>query len=133
MGLNSLQLYILSQGRCVYKGPVTNLIPYLRKLGFDCPAYHNPADYSRFFLLVALFYWPPVCTFTSVFLMPPVIEVVSGQYGDRRQVLIDAVKRGLCSEGGKGVQGEKSTPSSVPESYQVSDAHSRASIKSKKC
>lgn len=40
-------VYILAEGMCVYQGASTNTVEYLKTYGFECPKYHNPADYSK--------------------------------------------------------------------------------------
>ncbi|KAF2898941.1 hypothetical protein ILUMI_07234 [Ignelater luminosus] len=39
------KLYALSNGNCIYQGPIEGLVPHLSSVGLDCPPYHNPADF----------------------------------------------------------------------------------------
>ncbi|XP_014787014.1 ATP-binding cassette subfamily G member 4 [Octopus bimaculoides] len=64
-------LYMLAEGQCIYRGCVSNLLPYFEKQGVVCPPYHNPADFA--------------------------IEVAVGEYGiEKVNQLILAVKNGRC-------------------------------------
>lgn len=56
----------------MYEGRVRGLVPFLSSLGYDCPSYHNPADY--------------------------VLEVASGEYGECVPKLVAAVKSGVCKK-----------------------------------
>ncbi|KAM3178813.1 hypothetical protein ACTXT7_001770 [Hymenolepis weldensis] len=38
-------LYFLCGGKCMYRGPVKYLVPYLASIGFQCPRYHNPSAF----------------------------------------------------------------------------------------
>ncbi|CAG0902518.1 unnamed protein product, partial [Darwinula stevensoni] len=40
-------LILLAEGRSLYHGTISSLVPYLRQFGLHCPPYHNPADYGK--------------------------------------------------------------------------------------
>ncbi|CAK1549454.1 unnamed protein product [Leptosia nina] len=55
------QVYILAEGMCIYDGSSENTVPYLASMGFNCPMYHNPADY--------------------------ILEIANGEYGKFNELL----------------------------------------------
>ncbi|XP_030382849.1 ATP-binding cassette sub-family G member 1 [Scaptodrosophila lebanonensis] len=59
-------IYVLSSGRCTYQGTPQNTVDFLKTVGLDCPAYHNPADY--------------------------LLECVNGDYGDYTEALAECSK-----------------------------------------
>ncbi|XP_017798284.1 PREDICTED: ATP-binding cassette sub-family G member 4 [Habropoda laboriosa] len=61
-------LYTLAEGQCVYQGSTSQLVPFLRNIGLNCPSYHNPASF--------------------------IIEVSCGEYGDNIRSLVSSIKNG---------------------------------------
>lgn len=67
------QVYILTQGKCLYQGTTDNMLSYLSSLQLSCPVYHNPADF--------------------------IIEIASGEYGeDKIKALCAAISNGSSLE-----------------------------------
>ncbi|KAM7353103.1 ATP-binding cassette sub-family G member 1 isoform 1-T4 [Cochliomyia hominivorax] len=58
------QIYVMSKGYCTYQGSPQRTVEFLRSVGLECPAYHNPADF--------------------------LLECVNGDYGDYTNALAEA-------------------------------------------
>ncbi|XP_050077323.1 ATP-binding cassette sub-family G member 4-like [Anopheles maculipalpis] len=39
-------LFVLSEGHCLYRGPLSNLVDTFKGCGFECPNYYNRADFA---------------------------------------------------------------------------------------
>ncbi|XP_050445453.1 ATP-binding cassette subfamily G member 4 [Cataglyphis hispanica] len=59
-------VYLIVDGQCMYAGTPANTVNYFARQGFQCPQYHNPADYM--------------------------LEVVNGDYGNYDNQLITMAK-----------------------------------------
>lgn len=42
-------VFVLSEGRCIYRGSVLDIVDTFQKLGFHCPNYYNRADFGNLF------------------------------------------------------------------------------------
>ncbi|XP_011701969.1 PREDICTED: ATP-binding cassette sub-family G member 1 [Wasmannia auropunctata] len=60
-------IYLVADGQCLYAGRPDNTVSYFKQQGFQCPQYHNPADY--------------------------ILEVANREYGDYNNQLIAAAKK----------------------------------------
>lgn len=59
-------IYLIVDGQCMYAGTPANTVSYFARQGFQCPKYHNPADYM--------------------------LDVVNGEYGNYDNQLITMAK-----------------------------------------
>lgn len=59
-------IYLMVDGQCMYAGTPANAVNYFARQGFQCPQYHNPADYM--------------------------LEVINGEYGNYDNQLITMAK-----------------------------------------
>ena len=41
------RLYLVAEGRCIYRGLSSRLVDFLSNLGMNCPSFYNPADYGN--------------------------------------------------------------------------------------
>lgn len=40
-------IFILTDGKCLYNGPLDSMVETFHKCGFECPKYYNRADYGK--------------------------------------------------------------------------------------
>lgn len=39
-------LYVISKGQCIYRGPVEEIVEKFQEAGYQCPQYYNRADFA---------------------------------------------------------------------------------------
>lgn len=69
------KLYMISEGMCIYNGPVDKLLPFLAAQNLHCPIHHNPSDF--------------------------ITEIASGEHGELSKQLARSFRPGIVIENGK--------------------------------
>lgn len=69
------RLYMISEGMCIYNGPVDKLLQFLAAQNLHCPLYHNPADF--------------------------ITEIATGEYGDLNHQLTKSFTPEVCEKHSK--------------------------------
>ncbi|KAJ8976168.1 hypothetical protein NQ317_002056 [Molorchus minor] len=90
-------IYMMADGSCAYQGSADNTVPYLSSLGFQCPHYHNPADYF--------------------------LEVVNGDYGKYTEILTQATLEEIWRKPVPKSQVDKKASLIVSDEMIVYDSH----------
>lgn len=101
------KLYAVTQGNCIYQGPIKELVPFMKDNGLECPSYHNPADFRECFFLYISYVWSSrlkkrhllvfnwLFYLNFYFVLFAVIEIASGEYEqiDMSKLMAAAVKK----------------------------------------
>lgn len=81
-------VYFLAEGYCMYQGSSLNTVPYLLSVGLSCPQYHNPADFSMYYVTTLHIINLPCSSYAFLLkLLNLVSEVISCEYGNFTQQL----------------------------------------------
>lgn len=70
------KLYMISDGMCIYNGPVDKLLPFLSAQNLHCPIHHNPSDF--------------------------ITEIASGEHGELSKQLARSFRPGFVVANGEG-------------------------------
>lgn len=79
---------MLAEGQCIYRGRVPGLVPFLSSLSYECPNFHNPADY--------------------------IMEVACGEHGECVHKLVMAVNNGKCNNYNGTIINQETNSNLVP-------------------
>lgn len=40
-------VYVIAAGKCAYRSTPSNVVPFLKGIGVECPKHYNPADFCK--------------------------------------------------------------------------------------
>lgn len=52
-------IYLVSNGNCLYNGPSKDLVTTLAASGFQCPQYYNRSDFGKYLIILKISYFSP--------------------------------------------------------------------------
>ncbi|KAL6443730.1 hypothetical protein ACFW04_001666 [Cataglyphis niger] len=64
-------IYLMVDGQCMYAGTPANTVTYFARQGFQCPQYHNPADFMLELIMMAKYYCQRIVTPSKMCIKEP--------------------------------------------------------------
>lgn len=79
-------VYILNEGQCLFNGFGPHIVEFLENFGLTCPKQHNPADYSKYEIILRLH---KKSGFLNICCARSVIEICDPEFGNYTQQMVD--------------------------------------------
>lgn len=126
------KLYGITQGSCIYQGPIKELVPFMSDHGLQCPSYHNPADFCEFIFTVsssALYFLLPIKYLKKiVFNIFTVMEIAIGEYDIDLSVMMGSALKKYYEDRDKHYLGDVAATANIIQANTDTNVNSENNV-----